>query len=210
MNIWLQNSIKNLLLLSENKISFQEAIKEWFYTGEIFDNHLANQICELCEKDKLRYHFEIRNQRDNYLLVGSNCIEKFDIVIYDKGGKEIKTDKDKYLKSQVKIRHVERTLSNLHSCNPLGQIKGFTKKELDDYCLMIFERNNKFYPKMLNYVFLRFNEENIIFDESMFKISMRTKEYRKEFLSLSEVQFERIKGALTINQREYYINNKMK
>lgn len=208
MNIWLKNSMKNLLVLSEEKENFTKAIAEWFYTGEIIDYHLPTEMCELCEKDELRYHFEIRNKIDNYLLVGSKCIEKFDITVTDGDGNEIRENKNIYLQKQARIRHIELALDFLYKSNPAGKIKGRSKKELDYYCVSTFDWNAKLDPKMLNYMFLRFDEEGIRYDKRFFAISIKSNDDKAKLLKLNEIQFERIKGALSVLQRNHYEQNK--
>lgn len=208
MNIWLKNSIKNLLELSEEKENFTKATKEWFYTGEILDYHIPTEMCELCEKEELRYHFEIRNRLDNFLLVGSKCIEKFDITVSDNEGNEIRENKNIYLQKQARIRHVEQALNFLSKSNPTGMIKGISKRELDHYCVSTFSWDEKLNPKMLNYMFLRFDEEDIRYDKRFFAISIRSNESKIKLLKLERVQFARIKGALSNTQRNYYEENK--
>jgi len=208
MNIWLKNSIKNLLELSEEKENFTKATKEWFYTGEIFDYHIPTEMCELCEKEELRYHFEIRNRLDNFLLVGSKCIEKFDITVSDNEGNEIRENKNIYLQKQARIRHVEQALNFLNKSNPIGIIKGISKRELDHYCVSTFSWDEKLDPKMLNYMFLRFDEEDIRYDKRFFAISIRSNESKIKLLKLERVQYARIKGALSTAQRNYYEENK--
>ena len=102
MNVWLNNSVKNLLPLSENKKDFNVALKEWFFTGEIIDHEDAIEVCQLCEKDELRYHFEIENGLRNKLWVGSKCIEKFDISVFDEEGIEVIEHKEQYLLKQAR------------------------------------------------------------------------------------------------------------
>lgn len=208
MNIWLENSKKNLLALSKEKQNFPKAVKEWFYTGETIDYHEPTETCELCEKDELRYHFEIKNELKNHLLVGSKCIEKFDITVIDSEGNEVKQNKDLYLQRQVRIKHVELSLDKLHKSNPTGKILGKTKKELDHYCVTTFDWEEKLDPKMLNYMFLRFDEEEIRYDKRFYAINIRSNENKAKLLKLNKMQFERIKGALSIAQRNFYENNK--
>jgi hypothetical protein len=208
MNVWLENSKKNLLALSEEKQNFIKAIQEWFFTGEIIDYHLANEMCELCEKDELRYHFEIRNKIDNYLLVGSKCIEKFDITVIDNEGNEIKENKNLYLQKQARIRHVDQVLNMLSKSNSTETIQGISKKKLDEYCISTFEWDEKLDPKMLNYMFLRFDEEKIQYDKRFFAISIRSNDNKAKLLKLDKIQFDRIKGALSISQRNFYEQNK--
>ena len=53
----------------------------------MFDVEIADEICHLCDHSNIRYQFEIVNkQNGNLLLIGSECIKKFNIeVVNDEG-----------------------------------------------------------------------------------------------------------------------------
>jgi len=59
MNAWLKNAIKNLVPLSVEKEDFSKAIKEWSFSGETIDYENAEEVCQLCEMEGLRYHYQI-------------------------------------------------------------------------------------------------------------------------------------------------------
>lgn len=85
MNRWLQNSINNMLPLSESD-TFAEATKEWRTNGQIIEADEGESfVCELCEKEELSTHFGISNTiNDNAMYVGSKCILKFsEIIVVD-------------------------------------------------------------------------------------------------------------------------------
>lgn len=208
MNIWLKNSYKNLLPLSEEKENFKLALKEWFYTGEIIDHETPIETCELCEKDELRYQFEIKNNLNNKLWVGSKCIEKFDITIIDENGIEITENKEFYLQKQARKKHIINVFSNLELTKPNGKIKDKSKKELDIYCINKYNLEEKLDPKMLNYLFLRLDEEDIFYDKRFFSVSLKSEENKSKLLSLQRNQFDRIKKALNLSQRKFYEKNK--
>ena len=207
MSIWLENSAKNLLPLSAEKENFAIAIKEWFYTDNLIEYEEADQICELCEKDGLRYHFEIKNEIGNTLWVGSSCIEKFGITIYDENGNEITENKEAYLISQAKKKHVKDVLAKLNACTPRGAILGHSIRKLDEYCIRNYELDGKFDAKMLNYLFQRLEYEKIRFRANCFKIDLRSDESKQMLLNLKMVRYNRIKGSLSASQRKYYKEN---
>ncbi|MBL0145398.1 MAG: hypothetical protein IPP48_06215 [Chitinophagaceae bacterium] len=210
MNIWVKNSSKNLLPLSEEKEDFKIALKEWIFTGEIVDHETPIETCELCEKDELRYHFEIKNQLDNSLWVGSKCIEKFDITIFDEHGNEITENKDQYLQKQARKKHIKLVFENLDKTDGKGKTNDRNNKELDIYCIDRYNLEGKLDPKMLNYLFKRLDDENIFYDKRFFAISLKKEENKVKLLNLNGEQFERIKKALSLTQRKYYENNKNK
>lgn len=76
---WEEKVRTNLVPLSKAK-STKEAISEWFYTGEHKRHDDATEICHLCGQHGLKYHFEIENKHTaNALMVGSECIKRFEI-----------------------------------------------------------------------------------------------------------------------------------
>ena len=77
MNHWRKTSEKTILPLSRAKL-FSDALKEWFFTGEVFDyDHHEEINCELCNHPELNQHFKIENRcTSKTLLVGSSCILK--------------------------------------------------------------------------------------------------------------------------------------
>lgn len=208
MNFWVKNSIKNLLPLSEEKNDFKLALQEWFFSGEIIDYGDSRENCQLCEKDELRYHFEIKNKLNNSLWVGSSCIEKFDITIYDDYGIEVTENKNAYLQNQARIKHVKNVFSALLKTGSKGQTSGKPNKELDNHCVNKFNLEGKLDARMLNYLFKRFDEEGIFYEKRFFKISLKSEESKEKLLKLSLEQFDRIKKALTIPQRKFYEDNK--
>lgn len=207
MNIWLENSKKNILPRSVEQTDFKEALKEWSFTGNIIDHEEPIEICELCEKDDLRYEFEISNALGNTLWVGSKCIDKFDITVIDEFGDEVTGNKNTYLLKQAKKQHVKNVFENLRESRPGGKLQGFNKIELDKYCIDKYFLEDKLDPKMLNYLFIRLDEESISYDKKFFSISLRSDENKEKLLALIPTQFERIKKALTVQQRKFYTEN---
>lgn len=210
MNRWLENSKKNLLPLSKEKIDFQKALREWSFTGEIKYHEQATEICEVCEHENLKYHFEIMNDLQNHLWVGSKCIEKFDIVVFDENRKEITTKKELYLQNQARKKHILNVLFDLSFSETNDYIKNYPKSYLDKFCIRHYDTHKEFNPKILNYLFLRLDEEGIFYNKKAFKIKIKSNDSKNKLLKLSELQFDRIKKALTTNQCRYYIENKRK
>ena len=55
-NYWLEKSKENLVPMSLAS-EFKKALTEWFFTGDVIDHNEANETCELCEHEDLRYHY---------------------------------------------------------------------------------------------------------------------------------------------------------
>jgi len=126
MNHWLDTSKRNLVPLSKS-ISFTEALREWLFTGNVYDYDDGDIECELCEHPDLSHHFEIRNTlNDNRLLVGSSCILKFsEITIRDALGQEV-TDLDER-------KFCKRSIDSVYLSQSRGAKIVSTYNEVDTY-----------------------------------------------------------------------------
>ncbi len=76
MSTYPQRVVDNILPLSLAS-ALPEAFKEWYFTERTEDHEQAIEDCELCNQERLRYHFEIENRHTKRRLwVGSSCILK--------------------------------------------------------------------------------------------------------------------------------------
>jgi hypothetical protein len=72
-----------------------DAFEEWSFTDSTVDNEEPIEKCELCEHEELRYQFEIRNaMTQKTLWVGSQCILKFNVSVFE-GGRRLSGDDSK-------------------------------------------------------------------------------------------------------------------
>src|SRR5512138_891238 len=88
---WAKRAAENLLPLSEEKRDLATAFKEWAYhQGDATDLGSDRADCELCDHPDIRYQFGIVNLLNgNSLLVGSECIQKFNIDVLDQEGRPL-------------------------------------------------------------------------------------------------------------------------
>ncbi|WP_339142391.1 hypothetical protein [Pseudoalteromonas galatheae] len=85
MSTYSQRVADNILPFSVS-CTLPEAFKEWYFTDNIEDHVIANEECELCNQEQLRYHFEIKNRHTNHhLWVGSSCILRFKVQVFENG-----------------------------------------------------------------------------------------------------------------------------
>ena len=113
---WRNKAQENLLLKSIEKSDHLLAAKEWEFTGKVIDHEVTDRRCELCEGENLRYHFEIKNKgNNNELMVGSTCITKFDITVWDDRGNEVfgKSKKTTFLNKEIEKKKREFVLDAL-------------------------------------------------------------------------------------------------
>ena len=85
MDPHLRRVAENILPLSAAG-TLSGAFKERHFTGETVDHEMPNETCQLCDKEGLRYHFQIRNDHTGHRLdVGSECILKFQVAVFEQG-----------------------------------------------------------------------------------------------------------------------------
>lgn len=80
---WIKRVISQLKRHSDNSTvnktnPFKSLAAQWVATGQYEDLEQGCEDCELCDKESIRYKFEIRNTiNDKRLWVGSSCITHF-------------------------------------------------------------------------------------------------------------------------------------
>lgn len=201
-------ALLNLFLLSKEKYNPLIAIKEWTFSGEVIEYDEAVYICDLCNNNNLIRHFKIYNEIGNEMLVGSECIKKFEIPVFNEYSEKIENDVVNYLNKYSQRIHILKILDELISKNNTDKIQEYYKIKLDEFCLIEYNKNNKLTARIVNYLFKRFEEENLIYKPKNFKININSKKNKLNFLSLSNVQFNRIKNVLSKTQIKYYKENK--
>lgn len=205
---WLQNSINNIFHWSKNGNDFQLALKEWLYTGDYYDNEAACETCELCEHQNLRYQFKIINLHNaNELLVGSECINKFEIVATDEYGnilsnsgsrKKVKKDKLKLI-TQSKTKNLTNDLIKLASVENTFDINSFI-----DY---VHDRG-AFTPNQLITLLWRFDKNKISIQKSNYKMVIKRNREKEQLLKMQDWQIKKLWEVMTRSQKEWYKENK--
>jgi hypothetical protein len=106
-----------------------EAFREWFFTEQVIDHEQPAETCELCGQEELRYHFEIENRFSHKTLwVGSHCILKFRVAVYEDGelltNTEAKRKLDK-LTEKMRLDSCIKALEKLASSeqNPILRVR---------------------------------------------------------------------------------------
>ncbi|MCP4605355.1 MAG: hypothetical protein GY847_33350 [Proteobacteria bacterium] len=203
MDYWFETSRTNLLPLSQEQDDFQVALKEWEHTGKITDHVAPVQICQLCEHPKLRYHFEILNRHTRACLqVGSSCIEKFDITVYDDKGQELygKT-KSKQLREEIKEKQREMMLE------PLRELWQAAQRERDTISAHVkkFKRRGGFSPMGLYHLFGLMKEHKIAYTPPIYRVVLRSNQDKGELLAMSQEELDLIWSSLSVSQKQRYV-----
>ena len=169
---WRNKAIVNLLENSTEKNDHSIAAKEWAFSGEVIDHFVSNKVCQLCEGKNLRYHFKIKNKTINNseLLVGSSCIKKFDIAVFDENGKEIfGSKKSSFLQKKIEQKKQELMLEQIRS---LWRVANPEEKDAIEYYVHEYKNKTGFSPDDLFDLFSLMEQYNTEFTKVLFKVSL--------------------------------------
>lgn len=198
---WRNKSIENLLQFSIEKTDHVVAAKEWSFSGNVIDHCIANQTCQLCEGENLRYHFEIKNKyKDIVLLVGSSCIKKFDISVFDNDGNELfGVQKDSFLKKKIQEKKKEILLEQLRSL--WSKSPPAEKEEIEIY-VSNYNRKNGFSPEEINFLFSKMDKHQIKYTDVLYKVSLRSQFELLSLANMPETEQKKILPCLSVSQKK--------
>jgi len=201
MSTYPQRVADNIIPLSISG-TLPEAFKEWYFTDNIEDHEIANEDCKLCNKEQLRYHFEIKNRNTNHhLWVGSSCILKFQVQVFDNGNLlDAQGSKKKLNELKQKMR--------LDSC--INSLKKLAASENDSNilsnALKFYLKNKCLTPKFSFVVFWRLSSNKIDHCPSFFKVSLKKEQYKSDFAKMPLDRVHLIWPALSSSQRKLAIS----
>ena len=196
MNAYPQRVAENILPLSIAG-SLPEAFEEWHFTENVEDHEVATEDCELCNHEGLRYHFEIQNRHTNYCLwVGSSCILKFKVQVFENG--RLLDEKS----SRKKLKEIEQRM-RLDSCiKALRELAVSEDNKILNNALDFYLRNKYLTPKFAFVVFWRLSKNKIDHSPSFFKINLRKDKYKNDLANMSTDRVRMIWPALSVSQRK--------
>jgi hypothetical protein len=196
MGTYPQRVCDNILPLSVGT-TLPEAFEEWSFTEQTIDHEQPIETCQLCEQEALRYHFEIRNALTQRVLwVGSQCILKFGVSVFENGRRLSESDTKKKLDrlmQQMRLESCVRALENLAATetNPI------LSSALDYY-----KRNKYLSPKYAFVVLWRLQSNNIDHSPSFFKVNLKRDKYQQDLRTMRLGHVHVIWPALSSSQRE--------
>lgn len=206
---YLEASTKNLLTLSQEKVSFKKALLEWAFTGivKVYSDEFVS--CQLCEHPRLRYHFEIQNQHTcDVLQVGSSCIKKFDITVYGEDGTTLHgEDKSKRLDAEIAAKKKEMMLIPLRELYKAKKGDDVAREEIK-FHVDGFKRRGGFTAAYLLYLFQQMQEHTIEYIPHIYKIILRSDADKDELFRMSEAEQELVWPSLSPAQKKRYAGQK--
>ncbi len=199
MGIYTQRVADNILPLSVAG-TLPEAFQEWFFTENIQDHLQPTEDCELCDHEELRYHFEIKNRNTaEKLWVGSSCILKFKVQVFENGQLLDSAG------SKKKLADLTRKMQ-LDSC--IEALRGLAAKENNEIlrkALIYYQKNKYLTPKFAFVVLWRLKANKIDHCPSFFKINLRKDVYKNDLEQMPTSRVHMIWSALSSSQREMAI-----
>ncbi len=187
----------NILPLSDaDEVS--QALKEWYFTDGIHDHEVATETCELCDHEDIRYHFQIKNKHtDNILWVGSSCILRFGIAVYE--DKILLDD----LQAKKKLNQLTRQMQYDSCIRALDKLAKTEKNDILSNALKYYKTHDYLSPKYAAVIFWRLNVNKIDYHPSFFKVGLRRDKHKSDLRKMETRKVHAIWGALTAAQRKF-------
>lgn len=202
---WASEAAKSLLPLSVEKRSLEKALKEWFYTDRFEDLEEAIETCQLCQHPDIRYQFEIQNRHTGHqLLVGSECITKFEIDVLDEDGRKLNKDeaRSKVLSHRRQLVEAARQKRVVRNLIELGKTGGFWSSDNVDSFIGYYRSEDGFTPNQMRSVMWGLQNNRIKFKQTDFKLKIKQHKWRDQVVSMSSADRATIWGCLTKAQQE--------
>ena len=199
MSSYPQRVADNILPLSISG-ELSEAFKEWYFTEITEDHEDIIENCQLCNQEQLRYHFEIKNKyTQKTLMVGSSCILKFNVAVYEKDILLNEKDSKKKLNQFLKKMRLESCIKALEKL-AVKENNIILKNALTYY-----SKNKYLTPKFAFVVFWKLQEKNIDHTPSFFKISLKKNKFKDDLAEMKTSRVHYFWKALSSSQKKLAI-----
>lgn len=184
---------------------------ELYWNGNSFDLGDCSGICELCGKQRIRYHFEIQSlDATQVLRIGSECVKKYAIPSIGRDGMTIN--------AQLTYKNVVREKSRLITLARSNQVirmlvaLSTVDDEFDiDRLIFSYTRYGAFTPKQLDLVIWRYHankfrleQQGLHFPQKLLTMTIRKPEFQNQLRKMDEWKVERIWVCMTAVQTKWY------
>ena len=208
MNEWLERVKHSIFPRSIERQDIRKALQEWFYTGDCHDLEQPIEDCELCGHPDIRYQFTILNRNTKeILLIGSECVTRFDIPALGKDGVILSTKETKKVVSKDR----RKLITNAKERRMIQALIELKKKEEDfniDSFISYYKDRGAFTPKQLSVLFWRFDKYDIERCPADFKLTIKRNREKEQLLALKDFQIQAILPCLSPTQRSYLERNR--
>lgn len=202
MSNWSETFKANLLTHSQDQSDLMVALSEWAHTGVVTDYGYAIESCQLCDHPQLRYHFKIVNRHTQASLqVGSSCIERFNITVYDGAGHELQgAARSKQL--QVEIAAIQQEMA-LEPLRQLWEQREDSQEEIEHFVLD-YQRRGGFSPRQLLSLCKQMTDQGIQYLPHLFKVVLRSNADKDSLYSMAAADKALIWDSLSSSQKGRY------
>lgn len=204
MNTWAKNAAKNLLPLSKEKNDLKSALIEWFYTGYTYDLEEPRERCQLCDHPDIRFQFEIQNRETkSTLLIGSECILRFEITAISDDGKLLNVKQ-----SKKKVSHDRRVMildaRAKRMLNSLVELSDKDREfEIDNF-IEYYQDRRAFTPNQLSLLLWRFKECNVAYNATDFPMIIMRKREKEQLTSMERWKVRKLWPSMSSTQKDFY------
>jgi len=189
--------VRNNILPLSVAGTLPKAVEEWSFTERTIDHEEPIEICQLCEHEELRYQFEIRNALTNKTMwVGSKCILKFNLSIFEQGRRLSPSDAKKKLDRLVQQMRLQFCI------NALERLAESEENEILSNALEYYKKNKFLTPKFAFVVLWRLQENEIDHNPSFFKINLKKDKDKNDLRAMERSRVHVIWPALSTSQRK--------
>lgn len=174
-----------------------KAFEEWSVTEAVIDHEVPQETCELCGQESLRYQFEIRNSLNrNVLWVGSHCILKFGLSVFENGNV---LSPDEAKKKINRLLDQKRQDACIRALEKLAVTE---KNDILSNALVYFRKNKYLSPRQAFVVLWRLNSHKIDYSPSFFKIDLKHGRFKSQLREMELSRVHILWPALSSSQRD--------
>ncbi len=197
---WAARATHNLLPLSREQDRLEVALKEWRYTGHHVDLEEPAADCELCDHPDIRYQFEIKNlHTGNELLVGSECISRFNIVATDSAGRSLDVAETRAMVARDRRKLVEDARKK-RSVSALVALAFVDKQfEILSFVSYLGDRG-AFTPNQPSILLWRLEKYRIKHNPRDFRLTIRRSREKAQLTSMPAWKLNRLRSCLSTAQ----------
>lgn len=177
-----------------------KAFEEWSFTEVIRDHEHPTETCELCDQESLRYQFEIRNALTTHTLwVGSQCILRFGVSVFESGRRLSPSDTKK------KLERLTEKMRGESCIKALQRLAASEENPILLKALAYYQLNKNLSPKFAFVVFWRLKVHQIDHSPSFFKVNLKRDKYQQDLQEMELQRVHMIWPALSSSQRNLAI-----
>jgi hypothetical protein len=211
MSNWIERVKESIAPLSFEADDVRKMLKEWYYTGNCNDLGGPCETCKLCGHPDIRYQFEIRNRDTSQeLLIGSECITRFDISAVDESGELLDTDATT-AKVQKDRRKLITDAQRRRVINTLVQLAAAESEAGSEFAINNFigyyQDRDAFTPKQLSFLVWRLGFHNIEYRKTDFKMIIRRKREKDQLKELERWKVQKMWPCMSDTQQQWYTEN---